>query len=99
MSGKEDGRVFEVGAVYVATPAHQGQPRRLVAVVGIEGYTMQAAFVDELAVGKLLAFDGREIAMINTRTGRYNVFSYVKAAAADAAIVNDILKHQGRAVG
>ena len=95
---EKSGRVFEVGAVYIATPAIKGRPKRLAAVVGVEGQTVQAAFVDELAVGMLEAFDGREIATINTQTGRYNISSYVRAAAADAAIVSDILKAKGKAV-
>lgn len=87
-----NGRVFEVGAVYVATPALNGQPRRLAVVVGMEGRAVQAAFVDELAVGTVERFDGREFATIDTLLGRYNIFSLVRAAAKEAAEVNEILR-------
>ena len=98
--GLEDiGRKFEVGAVYVATPALEGQPKKLGVVIGKSGETLQVAFVDELATGRTEEIEGRDFATVKTRSGQYNLSACVKAAAADAAIVNDILKHQGRAVG
>ena len=93
------GKVFEVGAVYIATPAIEGQPKKLGVVIGKSGETLQVAFVDELATGRTEEIEGRDFATVRTRSGQYNLSACVKAAAADAAIVNDILKHQGRAVG
>lgn len=96
---EKSGRVFEVGAVYIATPALEGQPKKLGVVIGKSGETLQVAFVDELATGRTEEIEGRDFATVRTRSGQYNLSACVKAAAADAAIVNDILKHQGRAVG
>lgn len=99
--GKEEAEIwqeFKMGEVYVATPALQGQPNKLVAVIGKNGSTLQLAFVDGLAVGKTKVYDGKEFAMIETSIGRYNIFAGVKAAAKEAAIVNEILKNQGKAV-
>ena len=92
------GRVFEVGAVYVATPALEGRRKRLAAVIDVEGETVHVAFVDEVAVGKVRRFDDRSVALLDTATGRYNIFSLVRAAAKEAAEVNAILKNQGKAV-
>ena len=96
---EEVGRKFKVGTVYVATPALEGQPKKLGVVIGKSGETLQVAFVDELATGRTEEIEGRDFATVRTRSGQYNLSACVKAAAADAAIVNDILKHQGRAVG
>lgn len=93
------GRVFKVGAVYIATPAQKGQLSRLGVVIGKSDAMLQVAFVDELVVGRTEQVEGHDYAILKTRSGQYNLSACVKAAAADAAIVNDILKHQGRAVG
>lgn len=98
--GLEDvGRKFKVGAVYIATPAIKGQPKKLGAILSRDGATLQVAFVDELVLGQVKHVAGRDFATVRTRSGQYNLSACVKVAAADAAIVNDILKHQGRAVG
>jgi len=98
--GLEDiGRKFKVGAVYIATPALAGLPEKLGVIIGKSGATLQVAFVDELATGRTKEIEGRDFATVKTQTGQYNLSACMKAAAADAAIVNDILKHQGRAVG
>lgn len=91
---KDNERRFQVGEVYIATPAIQGQPRKLAAIIGREGSMLQVAFVDELVVGESKMYDGRDFASLETRIGRYNISACVKAAAKDAAIVNDILKSQ-----
>ena len=84
----------EIGEVYVATPAIEGLPKKLVVVLGRCGETLQVAFVDELAAGHVLNVCGRDFATLATVTGQYNISPYVKAAASDAAIVNDILQAQ-----
>ena len=96
---EEIGRKFKVGAVYIATPALEGQPKKLGVVIGKSDSMLQVAFVDELATGRTEEIEGHDYAILKTRSGQYNLSACVKAAAADAAIVNDILKHQGRAVG
>ena len=85
-----NGRVFEVGAVYVATPALKGQPLRLAAVLDVDRGIVHVAFVDEVAVGKVCQFDDRSMALLDTATGRYNIFSLVRAAAKEAAEVNEM---------
>ena len=95
---EDAGRKFKVGAVYIATPALKGLPKKLGVVVGKSGETLQVAFVDELAVCEAEEIEGRDFATVKTRDGQYNLSACVRAAAADAAIVNDILKAQGKAV-
>lgn len=88
---------FAVGSVYIATPAIEGQPRRLAMMLGVAGAAVQVGFVDELANGRLEVFNGRDTARLDTRVGQYNISAVVRAEAQDAAIVNDILKAQRRA--
>ena len=98
--GLEDiGRKFKVGAVYIATPAQKGQLRRLGVVIGKSDAMLQVAFVDELVVGRTEQVEGHDYAILKTRSGQYNISACVKANAADAAIVNDILEAQRKAVG
>ena len=89
-------REFQVGQVYVATPALVGQPRKLGAIIGIEGATIQVAFVDELVAGRARRFEGRDFAVLVTRIGQYDISACVKANAREATIINDILKSQRR---
>lgn len=89
-----DTRRFHVGEVYVATPAIKGQPRKLAAIVGRDGESLQVAFVDELVVGTAEVFDGRDFAVLETRIGPYNISACVKANAKEAAKVNAILKEK-----
>ena len=88
------GRKFKIGAAYFATPALEGQPKKLAVVIGKCGATLQVAFVDELAIGRTKEIEGRDFATVRTRTGQYNISAYVEANTADVSIVNDILKAQ-----
>lgn len=83
---------LEIGGVYYATPSIQGDKRRIAAVIGREGNSVQLAFLDELAVGKMEAIHGREVARVATERGEYTISAAVMARAADAAIVRDILE-------
>ena len=84
---------LEVGQVYIATAALEGQRRRLAVVIGRAGQTVQLAFVDELAIGKTQPFGGdREFATVDTEIGRYNLSSMVRASAVEAAEIHEILK-------
>ena len=86
---------LEVGQVYIATAAIEGQRRRLAVVIGRAGYTIQLAFVGELATGKAQSFGGdREFAQVDTAIGRYNLSSMARASAAEAAEIQEILKSE-----
>ena len=80
---------FKVGAAYFATPALDGQPKRLAVVLGISGSTVQVAFADELANGRI--YWDSTAAMLKTSIGQYNIFAAVTAPAQDAAMVMDIV--------
>lgn len=88
------GRRFKVGEVYIATPTLKGQPRKLGAIIGRSAATLQVAFIDEVATGKVRTLEGRDFAIVTTEIGQYNISACTRAAAKDAAIVNDILRHQ-----
>lgn len=87
---------LEIGGVYYATPAFEGAKKRIVAVIGRQGSAVQLAFLDELAVGKAIELHGREVATVDTDIGMYTVSAAVPVAASDAAIVQDILKGEGK---
>lgn len=88
-------RIFDIGTVYHATPVLQGQPRRLASLIGRDGRNLQFAFVDELACGVVVAFNGRETAQIETQIGRYNISTAAPAPAQETAIVNAIILRKG----
>ena len=90
---------FQVGQVYVATPAIKGQPRKLAAVLEIDGSKLLVGFVDELATGRVKVFEGRDFALVETGIGQYNISACVKAAAREAEIVNEILRTQRERTG
>ncbi|MBR2921510.1 MAG: hypothetical protein IKC27_09180 [Kiritimatiellae bacterium] len=87
---------LEIGGVYYATPALEGAKKRIVAVIGRQGSAVQLAFLNELAVGKAVELHGREVATVDTDSGVYTVSGAVAANAGDAAIVQDILKGEGK---
>ena len=87
---------LEIGGVYYATPALEGAKKRIVAVIGRQGSAVQLAFLNELAVGKAVEMRGREVATVDTDLGMYTVSGAVQANAGDAAIVQDILKGEGK---
>ena len=87
---------LEIGGVYYATPALEGAKKRIVAVIGRQGSAVQFAFLDELAVGKAIELHGREVVSVDTDCGMYTVSAAVPANAGDAAIVQDILKGEGK---
>lgn len=88
--------ILEHGGVYYATPALEGAKKRIVAVIGREGSTVQLAFLDELAVGRMEQMHGREIVAVDTEIGRYTISAALPVPASDAAIVQDILKYKGQ---
>jgi hypothetical protein len=88
---------LEIGGVYYATPAFEGARKRIVAVIGRSGDQVQLAFLEELAVGRMVAMEGREVVFVTSGSGDYTVSAAVKASASDAAIVQDILDHKWRA--
>ena len=84
---------LEVGQVYIATPALEGQRQRLAVCIGRMGSTVQPAFVSELATAKVHAFgEDREYALSETEFGRYTISSAAKASADEAAYMHGILK-------
>ena len=84
---------LEVGQVYVATAALEGQRSRLAVVIGRTGRTLQLAFVNELALAQAHVFeDSREYALADTQIGRYTISSAAEASAAEAATIQEILK-------
>lgn len=85
---------FRIGAVYVATPALEGQRQRLVIPIGRQGSTMQIAFVDNLATVHVTVdtLCGREYARGNHVDGHYAFSSACEAPASDTARVLDILE-------
>lgn len=86
---------LEVGQVYIATAALEGQRRRLAVVIGRMGNTVQLAFVNELATAQVHPFgDDREYALSDTEYGRYNISSTSKASADEAAYMHGILKRE-----
>ena len=87
---------LEIGGVYYATPALEGGKKRIVAVIGRQGSAIQLAFLDELAVGKAVEMHGREVVSVHTDSGMYTVSGAIPANAGDAAIVQDILKGEGK---
>lgn len=87
---------LEIGGVYYATPALEGAKKRIVAVIGRQGSAVQLAFLNELAVGKAVEMHGREVATVETDLGMYTVSGAVPANAGDAAIVQDILRGEGK---
>lgn len=87
---------MEVGAAYVATPAMDGLPKRLVVVVGRCGGAVSVAFADELVCGDVRVFEGRDAAFLDTRVGRYNISACVMADAEDAAEIISMLRTGAR---
>lgn len=87
---------LEIGGVYYATPALEGGRKRIVAVIGREGSAVQLAFLDELACARAIEMHGREVAHVETGSGQYTVSAAIPVAASDAAIVQDILKGEGK---
>ena len=86
---------LEVGQVYIATPAVEGQRQRLAVCIGRMGRTVQLAFVNELATAKVYPFgEDREYALSDTEVGRYNISSTAKASADEAAYMHGILKRE-----
>ena len=85
-------RSFKIGSVYHATPALVGQPRRLAALIGRDGASLQFAFVDELSCGMVELVCDRETAQLETEIGTYNVSAAVPANANETAIINSLLQ-------
>ena len=88
-------KIFDIGTVYHATPVLDGQPRRLASLIGRDGRYLQFAFVDELACGAAILFNGRETAQLETRIGKYNISTAAPAPAQETAIVNAIILRKG----
>ena len=84
-------RSFKIGSVYHATPALVGQ-RRLAALIGRDGTSLQYAFVDELSCGMVEIVCDRETAQLETEIGTYNVSAAVPANANETAIINSLLQ-------
>ena len=83
---------FKIGSVYHATPALVGQPRRLAALIGRDGKSLQFAFVDELSCGTVEIVCGREISQLLTEIGTYNVSAAAPANASETAVINSLLQ-------
>ena len=84
---------FEIGQVYIATAALQGQRQRLAVVIGRMGSTVQLAFVNELATAKVHSFgEDREYGSSKTEYGNYNISSAAKASADEAAYMHGLLR-------
>ena len=86
---------LEVGQVYIATPALEGQRQRLAVCIGRMGSTVQLAFVSELATAEAYPFGAdREYAQAETEFGSYTISSAAKASADEAAYMHGILKRE-----
>ncbi len=89
-------KIFELGAIYCATPALRGARQRLVIPIGRQGFRLQVALVDDFSVADLdldVAADyGREFWRITTRDGSYSM-------SAACLATPDQIEHVNRRLG
>ena len=67
---------FQVGQTYIATPCFEGARQKIVVVIGRKDGHLQLAGVKDLDEGKVMVFDGREMAQFDAPDGlRYSIHS------------------------
>lgn len=85
-------KIFELGAIYCATPALRGARQRLVIPIGRQGVRLQVVLVDDFSVADLdldVAADyGREFGRLQLRDGSYSMSAACLASAEQLQHVN-----------